>query len=136
MFNQEINEELIKIQESFFCNTLKSRYGYSDLINMWEQFTEECIEGYGWNIYEYDNDVSIRELIELVISNEKLKLSKEHKYFKKKIHNIDDKLKLLFFDEVKRNTGKFWWNRGILKEAGEEYMNDLQDEYNVKIKLK
>src|SRR5262245_32930121 len=56
---KDFDEELSRIQK-----------GFTSLIQMegaWAQFADECEEGYNWCSSEFDNDISVRDTIELVL---------------------------------------------------------------------
>src|SRR6266487_3196479 len=93
----------------------------NQLLEAWNQFVDECELGYDMGIYEYDNDLSVRNIIEKILQDEALSKFEEYEYFKKEIFKIDERFRKLLSKEKKRTDKRFWWERGILNKAGKEY---------------
>lgn len=104
-----------------------------DLLDIWEGVVSDMETGYNFNIYEYDNDVSVRGAIELILETEGLKKYPEYEEFRQRAASIDERFKNLFSDEFSRNDRLVWWESGILTNAGSEYSKDIRDLYGFKI---
>lgn len=104
------------------------------LLDMWEGFVKSCEAGYSMGIYEYDNDLSVRNVIELVLQNDTLKNYAEYKNFIQNVFIIDSKFKKLLSNEFFRSEKEHWWNRGVLLEAEEEYIEDIKEIYGFNVK--
>lgn len=111
-------------------NNVVSPYG---LLDRWAAVISDMETGYGFNIYEYDNDVSIRGAIELVLESANLKRYPEYEEFRQRVVSLDENLKNLFSNEFSRDDRSVWWEAGILTRAGTEYKKDIQDLYGFKI---
>lgn len=102
------------------------------LIETWRSFVEQCRNGYHMCIYEYDNDISIREAIQLVIDNDNLKKYREYGIFCETIFAIDQKFRELLLAQT-RDDRTTWWEKGILKTGQDEYATDIKEIFGIEI---
>jgi len=107
----------------------------SSLLNEWERFIALCKKGYKENIYEYDNDILIRKVIDIVLSSKALKKYPEFNSFSEKVKSLDAEFFELLQNDVKRSTYEYWWQQGALKYAGEELAKDFFNNYKIKIRV-
>jgi hypothetical protein len=109
---------------------MSSDISLGNLISRWRLFVEQCEEGYDWTIYEFDEEISVRDEIE---SADKTCLNtKEELEFKSNLFEIDTRFKSLLNEDAERpDRPKTWWSRGILKKAGVDYKQDIQEFYKV-----
>lgn len=104
-----------------------------DLTDRWGSVVDECRQGYFMGIEEYDNDISIRDAIELVILEESIHRYSEYPFFKQKVEEIDQKFRLLLQDNLKRPDKNTWWRQGVLKIAGKQLTDDFLIHYGLHI---
>jgi hypothetical protein len=104
----------------------------SDLIAKWDEFVGQCEEGYQYSLYDYDNQLTIRDDIAVVIQNEILKDYKEYRDFVKQIDVIDQRLKSVS-SEYYFTTEEEWWKRRILKYAGVQYVENVKTEWGIDV---
>ncbi|HFA49574.1 MAG TPA: hypothetical protein ENJ95_11225 [Bacteroidetes bacterium] len=105
------------------------------LLNAWKQFVDDCKSGYGMNIYEYDNDLSVRGAIEKIVIDEQQKAYQEYDDFVKEVLHTDKLFKQLLSTDFKRGDKSFWWEQGVLMKAGEEYAGDINSLYRFQIQI-
>lgn len=102
------------------------------LVAKWEQFAQLCIEGYPSDIYDYDNELSVRDKIDTLVQCSELKEYPEYNLFVDTVRKIDLKLKSVFQEKDFRDREN-WWNRGILKYAGYQYCDDILSIHGVEV---
>lgn len=121
---------LEKISQILISNGKKSR-SPAGLVSRWSNFVDECEDSYDWTLYEYDDEISIRDSINLILSNKYLQCFDEWNEFSIQVEKIDNKLISLFFTDKHRDEQTSWWRQGILRYAGAEYADDIQSRYGV-----
>jgi hypothetical protein len=98
------------------------------LLERWENFVFKVEEGYNDSIYEYTNDLSVRDLLQVVVDNCPLTLrnkligilqARDERFQKATVKSDHSVLP----DKVKSQA--WWWFRVPVK-PGSELKNDLQ----------
>jgi hypothetical protein len=107
----------------------------AQMISAWSEFVEDCEEIYNWGLFEFDNDIAVRDAIDLLLQAETLKGFQEYIIFKEQVEKIDLKYKDLLLSTFFRDEQKKWWKKGILQYAGEEYSEDILKRYNVSVRI-
>ena len=107
----------------------------SSLISDWDLFVNLCEIGFNFGLDEYENDVRVREWIELIISDTNLCNFKELNTFLEMVEVIDNRLKNIFIPNVLLSGRRYWWEQGVLSFAGEKYARDLKNRYNILVKV-
>lgn len=111
-------------------NSFNTRFSSTNqLLQAWLSFIEQCAEGYEMNIYEYDNDLSVRNIIQKLLDSVQLQKYPEFMVFAENVASADVKFKSLLSKTQSRNDKTEWWQRGILNSAGDEYMSDIKSQY-------
>ncbi|MEM8940117.1 MAG: hypothetical protein AAGC64_12295 [Bacteroidota bacterium] len=128
MFSEKVNNILMK---SGWQRLMTPK----ELLNAWAQFVDECCTGYEMSIYEYDNDLSVRNAIEKILSEDNLSNYPGFQRFKESVLSIDNTFKKLLLSGFERDNQSSWWQKGVLKKAGEEYAKDIKDKYQIEIKI-
>ena len=86
-------------------------------------------EGYEDNIYEYDNDISVRGRIDRVLQDPELASLPEREAFARRVHEIDERFRTLVTESSVRVVDQEWWYERLPKRAGEELLEDMRDLY-------
>ena len=88
------------------------------------------------NIYEYDNDLSIRNAIMVILNDKKLKSLPDFESFKVAVDELDKRFQALISSSKFREYGSnYWWQKGVLLRAGKEYVNDIKELYDLEVEL-
>jgi hypothetical protein len=97
-----------------------------DLVGAWRQFVDECAAGYPLGIDEYENDLSVRSMIDKVLQADDLPADPSVDAFVDAVRKDDERFKrLLQTDVLIRSDGLPWWNRGVPRYAGAELADDF-----------
>lgn len=100
------------------------------IINSWENFIVQIEKGYVDSIYEYTNDLSVRNLIQKII--EKVPPEIKHKLLTK-VKALDDKFLLITYEIDKplgigyNKQSEYWWYR-LPINISEELEDDLKSQ--------
>lgn len=124
---------LSKVDEIFRRRGWMKEVSPASLLKDWTLFVEECEKGYPDNIYEYYNDIRVREWIELILSAPELQTFPEREMFASNVAKIDRRFRNLLLPGISLPKS-MWWEQGVLQYAGRELKDDLLGLYDVEIK--
>lgn len=103
-----------------------------ELVEWWSNFVSQCTEGYDWTIYEYDDEIGVREYLECLLQDNELQQFSEFAALRESVEKTDEIFRGLLQEQVVRPTdSKFWWRKGVLKFAGDEYRQDMASRYAI-----
>ncbi|XZF13794.1 hypothetical protein ACTHGU_18590 [Chitinophagaceae bacterium MMS25-I14] len=120
-----LNEELSKF---------KINCSLSTLLSTWEGLMKECIDGYSFSLYEFDDEIGVRSNIELLMKSEILKPFSDFSFFLNEISRIDSELrKHLVLDVLKINSGSSWWKNCLPAAATHEFIDTVKTLYGADI---
>ncbi|HEY0016083.1 MAG TPA: hypothetical protein VGC13_07175 [Longimicrobium sp.] len=100
------------------------------LLDEWRDFVLECEAGYGWNVYEYHNDLSVRDRLETCLHEMEPGDAAQ-------VAEIDDRFRALLQPgvQVGPEDGP-WWHRGVLRYAGPDMAAELKDWFRVDVEVR
>jgi hypothetical protein len=104
------------------------------VVDTWRSLVELCERGYDDNIYEYDNDLAIRDLIEKLLTDSRLSAFPESQWFRAEIGPIDDRFRALLQAEP-LDSARPWWRGRIPRRAGAELAEDFRDVYGRSVEV-
>jgi Xaa-Pro aminopeptidase len=132
MSQHDLDEKITQIQKGW-----TRAFSLIQMEEAWAQFLDECEEGYNWNIYEFDNDISVRDRIELVLSREDLFGIAAVEHLRAAVANVDERFRALLRNDMSiNNDAAHWWRRGVLKYAGQQYAEDVRRRYGIEIETR
>lgn len=130
------------MQPDSFCDRIRQaleRRGFEDrsgaeLLDRWEGFVDECENGYGWTIFEYDDEIGARDYLDAILNDPAVAEMPEVAELEKNVRRIDERFRALLQTGIARpDVPKHWWRRGVLKFAGEEYRFDMANQYSIHV---
>jgi len=105
------------------------------LASKWSEMVSDLTDGgYAYTIFELDDQLHVRKIIEDLLQDEVLKRSSSHGIFEHSILEADRQLKAFFIPGFKRPNTQYWWEQGLLKEAGPQYVENAGVFYGVAVK--
>lgn len=107
-----------------------AHYTHYGLLEGYEGLIESLSKEYDWNIEEFDNDIFIREVIEVILVSKSLKIYNEYDEFQNRIMELDQKLKEISYPYIRQHDKK-WWENIILKNGGPTYNEDVFMNYGI-----
>ncbi|MFJ4267898.1 hypothetical protein ACIPY1_15170 [Paenarthrobacter nicotinovorans] len=104
-------------------------------IDAWKSFVADCEEGYQWSIYEYENELEIRDVIDKVLTAPELTAYPELATFAEAIADTDERFAALLRSgpSVLPETAS-WWNRNLPGQAGPHLVADAEAHYAVHLR--
>jgi hypothetical protein len=106
-----------------------------ELLFGWNYFVTECERGYQWTIYEYNNEISVRESMEHILDALRSQSFAEIAEFREAVATIDERFKSLALPDYETCHQEYWWERIILKHAGTDYAEAIFADYGVQIEV-
>jgi hypothetical protein len=121
------------------CVDSLRRHGFkprasSDLLEWWHSFVGQCEGGYRWTIYELDDELSVRDYIEVLLTDPVVAKFEEFASFAERVAELDKRFKALLKVGITRPaSSQTWWRQGILRFAGDEYRSDIANQYSIPV---
>lgn len=103
------------------------------IVGAWEQLVEIVEAGYEDNVYEYDNDLAIRDLIEELLHLPVLAAFPEFGWFNDSVAALDERMRSGLSAEPVRLPGGRWWRSHLPVRAGAELADDLKRAYGYQV---
>jgi hypothetical protein len=107
----------------------------AQLLAQWDQFVQWCEERYSWDVSEYLNELSVREKLERVLTAEQLQPFPELRELRARVTDIDNRFKATLNPNVQLPNREQWWERGVLKRAGQQYAEYFQEAYGIEVEV-
>lgn len=106
----------------------------TDLLERWTALVKAAEQGYRWTIDEYLNEMAARDLLEAVLTDEALGGEPEVSELSGRVAEADRHLRALVRDDVHiGGPDEPWWRRGVLRRAGDDYVEDLERIYGIRV---
>jgi len=101
------------------------------LLHRWQDFVVQAERGYQNSIYEYTNDLSVRDLLEEILRESPQTLRKELmqliRPWDERFYNATKRIKRPVLPNVGQESRSWWWFR-VPKSVGGELEEDLRSE--------
>ena len=124
------NEAVMEVLKSFGC-----LYSPATLLGQWAQFVDWCTRGYRWDYSEYLNELGVRNRLQLILDSTTLQSYPELEEFKRNLEPIDNRFKELLNPKIKLLNWTKWWEQGILKKGGKEYVEFMWRAHKIDVEL-
>ena len=106
----------------------------TELVDAWGSFVDLSEDGYGDNIYEYENDLAVRGLIEKLLRSDELRGEPGMSWFAEHVQSIDERFqRLLRPERLPVADDVPWWRAHPPRYAGEELAADFRQQYSVEV---
>ncbi|EFP97247.1 hypothetical protein [Vibrio caribbeanicus] len=120
------------------CKMILAKLGFESetfvsLVEKWRFFIDECECGYQWDYSEYLSEIRARHLIQQLLNNEEVAKAEEFQELIVDLGNLDQKFRELLQPEVLLEEGEGWWDKGVLKKAGEDYCQYMYDAHGINV---
>lgn len=105
-------------------------YTAKEALDLWDTFISDCENGYGWTVFEYRNELSIRTIIEEALQNDDIQQFQDYEEYKMSILELDKR-----FKEIVLNKdffiGTYWWEKKLPKIGYGDFIKTLNEAYNI-----
>jgi hypothetical protein len=104
------------------------------LLDQWSELIEACKDGYQWDISEYHHELMVRERLERILTASEIAGFQELAIVRQKVEELDQIFRgLLQTGVVLEDQSYPWWERGVLKYAGEPYADYVGHVYGIEV---
>jgi hypothetical protein len=127
-----------------FLQTFKEflgRYGWPTdqspwtIVEQWESLVDQAGVGYHWGLYEFANDLSVRDLLEKAFHDDQLGRFSQIGMMRQRVESADIRLRSMFLPDIEIGGADApWWHRGVLATAGDEYLDDVERLHGIEIR--
>ncbi|MGW7461205.1 hypothetical protein [Streptomyces sp. NPDC054797] len=101
----------------------------SRAIEMWEEFVEDCRDGYEATLFEYWDEISIRRFLQSLLDDPAGRATPEIKWFAAEVHRIDDEFRKVIRGGFSVPGDRSWWESTLPRLGGEEIARNVKDLY-------
>jgi hypothetical protein len=130
--NGDTSEFLRRFQEFVGATGWRKVLGPSQLVGQWEGFVETCEEGYGDTIYEYENERSVRDFLESVLSDPVLGQFEAIVGLRESVGAVDARFRAACRGDVQiGRTSDAWWRRCVPEKVEGDFAEDLMSQYGI-----
>lgn len=77
----------------------------AQLLEQWQGFVDDCDDGYDWSIYEFDNELAVRDLIHRVLHAPELQSFPELGQLRERVDEVDAAFRSITYDDQLRGEG-------------------------------
>jgi len=99
----------------------------------WEQFVTTCEDCYRWGLYEFENDVRVRDLLERAFDDVRLAAFPQIAAMRRRVDEADQRFRELLQEPSVAIGGRLWWRVGLLGRGGEEYCDDVKRIHGISV---
>lgn len=105
-----------------------------ELLDRWMGLVAAAEDGYRWTIDEYLNEVTARDVLEAAPTDSVIESEPEVQEMRRRVEDADNRLRAVLRTDVEiGDHGQPWWRRGVLSRAGDDYVEDLERIYGIRI---
>lgn len=101
----------------------------------WRRFVEEAVSGYNGDLYEYENELTVRDDIDRALGDRRLAAHPNMPEFQQQIEATDERFRSLLVLGPEVRAGAVWWRARIPKSAGAEFAEDAVRLFGVTIEV-
>ncbi|MCO7237613.1 hypothetical protein [Aeromicrobium sp. CnD17-E] len=112
---------------------VRSDRGPSEYCEDWEGFTADVLSGYSGSLYEYENELSVRDVLEKVMGDPELSTFPDWLAYEASIERTDTRLRRLLQNGVEVRPGRPWWWSHLPPHGGGEFAEDIRRIYAIDI---
>ncbi|MFF2065088.1 hypothetical protein ACFVWZ_25350 [Streptomyces sp. NPDC058200] len=105
-------------------------------LEMWEEFVRECADGYEFDLSEYLNDLSVRQLLQQVLDDAEAKRTETYAPFAQRVRGIDDRFREVVSEgPLIRPGSDHWWDRQVPPHGAAEFVEDVRERHSVDLRV-
>lgn len=104
------------------------------IVEQWESLVDQAKAGYTWGIYEFTNELGVRDLLAAALADERLSQYEQINRMRDRVEEADVRFRQGLLPGVEIGSAdKPWWRRGVLATASDEYADDVERLYGIEL---
>lgn len=104
----------------------------SQLVDRWRDLVAQYEGGYGFDITELDDDLSVRDRLDVVLRHPDLQNHPEREALAEAVAVVDDRFRAASRDDVRRGRDtRPWWQRCVPRAPGAALAEDLRQLHGI-----
>jgi len=108
----------------------------AEALRSWEEMVDECVDGYDLDVSEYLNDLSVRDLLQRVADDSKVRSLPEFSWFTAELARIDEGFRAVLANgPLIRPREHQWWRRSLPAVGRTDFVRDVKERYGVELTL-
>jgi hypothetical protein len=107
-------------------------------LRAWNDFVDNCLEGYDDSLFEYESEIWVRWGIQQAIEDEELRNCEGFHSFSVAVQQADEVFKSVATANLPAESvsGSYWWSVIVPRYGGKEFVSDLRRERGIVIPVK
>jgi hypothetical protein len=122
-------------RESVASEGRRSTWGPTQYVEAWQSLVEETVDGYAGDLYEYENDLAVRDDLERAIGDQNLQGFEEWPRLVNLVRTADDTFQALIADGPSVRSDGPWWRRRLPPRTGVEMAQDAARLFGVVVQV-
>ncbi len=107
--------------------------GPSEYCEDWEGFTADVLSGYSGSLFEYENELLVRDTLEKAVRDPELRQFPDWHGYEARIVRTDATLQRLLQSGVEVRPGRPWWWSHLPPHGGRDFAEDVRRIYAIDI---
>ncbi|GAA2445402.1 hypothetical protein [Agromyces soli] len=106
-----------------------------ELLEDWRALVDQIAAGYVDGLYDYENELVVREWLERARQDEPLATLEGWEAFSRQLEDSDTRLRDVLESGVRVRDAGPWWRERLPRSAGPEFVEDARSVFGVRIQL-
>ncbi|MGW7455162.1 hypothetical protein, partial [Streptomyces sp. NPDC054787] len=98
-------------------------------LEAWQEFVEDCSDGYEATLFEYWDEISIRRFLQSLLDDPVASATSEMQWFSAEVRRIDDDFRQVILGGFTIPGKERWWESTLPRLGGEEIARNVRDVY-------
>lgn len=126
-------EFLARFEEFVGSSGWRTTPSPAQMVTQWDEFVEACETGYYSTIYDYENERSVRDLLDRALHDPILRKYPQTDELRQQVERIDQRFRQTCRDDVSfGGPDRPWWKRCVPRRAEGELAEDLESLHGIR----
>ncbi len=112
---------------------LRATWGPTQFVDAWAFFVSEADTAYVGDLYEYEDELSVRDILEIALADSYLSKFPQWEVMREKIMEVDQRFRSVLDGGPEIHPGDQWWRSRLPRRAGAELAHDARRIFGVDV---